>query len=285
MKRSYSGTNRPGGGANRPGGGANRPLAARQYGQHHLVDAGTLDAILVMADVKKDDVVLEVGAADGMLTRPLAERAACVHAYEIDKRFAPALEELAAEQPVVRVHIGDALKADFSTLDPAPNALVANLAYNIAIPLIMQSLEGLPTVQRWAVMLQKELAQRLFASPRTKAYSSVSVLLQLRCQLIAQRPVPRSVFSPRPRVDSAFVVFERRPEAPSGAAYLLVERQVRRAFGQRRKMFVNSLTSGGQVTREQVVEALIALGLPATARPEELAPSQFVDLARELRWE
>ena len=159
-----------------------RPHALHRYGQNHLVDGNILRAIVEQAAVAPDDVVLEVGAADGQLTRPLLERARLVHAFEIDHRYASRLARLAAEHPNLRVHPGDALKQDLAALDPPPTALVANLAYNIAIPLIMTTIAELPQLSRWAVMVQKELGDRLFAVPSTKAYSAVSVLVQLACR-------------------------------------------------------------------------------------------------------
>jgi 16S rRNA (adenine1518-N6/adenine1519-N6)-dimethyltransferase len=249
--------------------------------------------------------------------------------FEIDRRFAPSLERLAASHPNLQLHWGDAVRADLTSLDPPPTALVANLAYNIAIPLIMTSLVALPSLQRWAVMVQRELGERLFAVPSTKAYSAVSVLVQLACAREAVRPVARTVFSPQPNVDSQFVVFTRRradgigaaadltapglaaapgvsasPDltaapgvaaapglAPPGlttAELMRLDRLVRVAFGQRRKMLINSLAGaaygGRMVTRDEVQDALRTLGLSLRARPEELAPDDFVTLARELQW-
>ena len=272
--------------------GAQRPLALRRYGQNHLVDKNILAAVLRSAAVRPDDVVLEVGAAAGLLTDHLAEQAAAVHAFEIDRRFAPALEQLAARHGNVQVHIEDALRAPLDRLAPPPTALVANLAYNIAIPLIVRSLDELPGIGSWSVMVQKELADRLFAKPRTKAYSSVSVLVQLCCELTARRAVPRTVFSPQPRVDSSFVVFRRRCDAPSAEQYRAVQRLVRAAFQQRRKMMVNSLTGvapagadpGDGLTSERIAAALTSIGASTTARAEELTPPQFVQLAGALGW-
>jgi 16S rRNA (adenine1518-N6/adenine1519-N6)-dimethyltransferase len=264
-----------------------RPRALHRYGQNHLVDANVLRAILALAAVRPDDVVLEVGAADGLLTSRLVEQAAAVHAFEIDGRFAAALEGLAAKRSSLHLHLRDALKTPLERLEPAPTILVANLAYNIAIPLIVETAGYLPTVDRWAVMVQKELAERLFAEPGTKAYSAVSVLVQLACERSAWRPVPRTAFSPAPRVDSVFVTFRRRPGGlPDG--HRNVERLVRTAFGQRRKMMVNSLSGaahlGIALTRDDVRRALAALGVGENARPEELAPPQFVALADALGW-
>jgi 16S rRNA (adenine1518-N6/adenine1519-N6)-dimethyltransferase len=265
-----------------------RPPARHRYGQHHLVDQGTLGAILGMAGVRPDDVVLEVGAADGLLTQRLVEQARFVHAFEIDVRFADGLNRLAAGRDDLRLYLVDGLRYRLADLEPAPTAVVANLAYNIAVPLLMRTIATVPSVRRWAVMLQRELAERLFAVPRTKAYSAVSVLVQLSCELEAQRPVPRTVFAPPPRVDSAFVTFVRSGRL-SADDRLVLDTLVRTAFGQRRKQIVNSLSGAAAhgaapLTRADLLRALDALGLPDTTRPEELAPPTFVALGRELGW-
>jgi len=302
---------RPTGGARRPGASHEdgqaagdrsrppRPHALHRYGQNHLVDGNILRAIVKQAAVGPDDVVLEVGAADGQLTRPLLERARFVHVFEIDHRYASRLSKLAGEYPNLIVHPGDALKQDLAALDPAPTALVANLAYNIAIPLIMTTIAGLPRLSRWAVMVQKELGERLFAVPSTKAYSAVSVLVQLACRREEVRAVPPAAFRPQPRVDSSFITFVRRAagadataageEPPlTAAGYAAMDQLVRRAFGQRRKVLTNTLAgasrAGVTLSRDDVLRALEELGLNPAARPEELAPSQWVTLARALGW-
>jgi 16S rRNA (adenine1518-N6/adenine1519-N6)-dimethyltransferase len=277
-----------------------RPHALRRYGQNHLVDKNILHAIVDQAAVGPDDIVLEVGAAGGLLTRPVLEQARLVHAFEIDRRWLPPLEELAAADPRLVLHAGDALKSDLTALDPPPTALVANLAYNIAIPLIMTTIAELGSVRRWAVMVQRELGERLFAVPSTKAYSAVSVLTQLACRLEKVRPVPASAFRPRPRVESSFVTFVRRdadpsdpgssdtaggPDAeaadtaPGPAEYAAVSHLVRLAFGQRRKTLVNSLSgaahAGASLSRDGVRGALRELALGEAARPEELTPPQW----------
>jgi 16S rRNA (adenine1518-N6/adenine1519-N6)-dimethyltransferase len=276
-----------GGGKGRPAAGDRgrppRPHALRRYGQNHLVDKNILHAIVDQAAVQPDDVVLEVGAAGGLLTRPVLERAGLVHVFEIDRRWLPRLHELAAADPRLVVHEGDALKSDLTALDPLPTALVANLAYNIAIPLLMTTIAGLPTVRRWAVMVQRELGERLFAKPSTKAYSAVSVQTQLACRLEKVRAVPASAFRPQPRVESSFVTFSRAAEAPSAEEYASVVHLVRLAFGQRRKTLSNSLGgaahAGATLGREDVRAALRDLGLGESARPEELTPPQWLAFA------
>jgi 16S rRNA (adenine1518-N6/adenine1519-N6)-dimethyltransferase len=278
-----------------------RPHALHRYGQNHLVDRNVLRAILQLAAVSADDVVLEVGAADGQLTRPVLAQAHFVHAFEIDRRYSSRLQRLAVEHADLRVYEGDALRWDLTVLEPPPTALVANLAYNIAIPLIMTTIATLPTVERWAVMVQRELAERLFAVPSTKSYSAVSVLVQLACRKVDARPVPAAAFRPRPRVESTFITFARRraaeaarpevagaPAALSAAEYQAMDRLVRLAFGQRRKVLTNTLAGasygGVTLSRETVRDALGALGLAAAARPEELAPPQWVEFARRAGW-
>jgi 16S rRNA (adenine1518-N6/adenine1519-N6)-dimethyltransferase len=278
-----------------------RPHALHRYGQNHLVDGNILRAIVKQAAVGPDDVVLEVGAADGQLTRPLLERARLVHAFEIDHRYASRLSKLAAEHPNLAVHSGDALKQDLAALDPPPTTLVANLAYNIAIPLIMTTIAGLPQLSRWAVMVQKELGERLFAVPSTKAYAAVSVLVQLACRREEVRAVPPAAFRPQPRVDSSFITFVRRASAaagtamaageappPAAAGYAAMDQLVRLGFGRRRKVLTNTLAgaarAGVTLSRDDVRRALDDLGLSPAARPEELAPPQWVALARALGW-
>ena len=247
-----------------------RPRPLRRYGQNHLVDRGVLAAILRQAAVRPDDVVLEVGAADGLLTRPLLERARVVHAFEVDRRYAERLARLAAGAPGLRVHLEDALQARLDELDPPPTVMVANLAYNIAIPVIMTTVTGVPSIVRWAVMVQKELGERLFAAPRTKAYAAVSVLTQLACEAEQARPVARSAFRPRPNVDSSFVTFARRPAAGGSwrvgterldsAGYAALGALVRRAFTGRRKQLATSLA-----------------GTPVGAAPVDLAAGRAPD--------
>jgi 16S rRNA (adenine1518-N6/adenine1519-N6)-dimethyltransferase len=245
----------------------------KRYGQHFLADANILGVIERLAELAPDDVVLEIGPGEGVLTRFLAERVRHVHAVEIDADLEPALSDVA---PNVDVVFGDALQLE---LPHDATKLVANLPYNVATPLIVESLDGLPNIGLWCVMVQREVADRLFAAPRTKDYGAVSVLVQLAAARTGFHPVARTVFRPPPNVDSALVAF-RRVDLP--ADFARIKLVVSAAFGHRRKTLPNSLALAGLVPRERAAAALEALGRPENTRAEELAPPEFVALTEAL---
>jgi 16S rRNA (adenine1518-N6/adenine1519-N6)-dimethyltransferase len=247
----------------------------KDLGQHFLVDENILGVIGRLAGLDPADVVLEIGPGLGVLTRYLAERVALVHAVEVDAALVARLPSF----PNVRVELGDALRVDLTSLDPPPNKLVSNLPYNVATPIVVESLDGVPSVESWCVMVQREVADRFFAVPATKAYGAVSVLVQLAAERTGFHPVSRTVFRPPPNVDSALVAFRRRPLPDCFAD---VKRVVEAAFSHRRKTLPNSIELAGLATRDRAQEALATLGLPATTRAEALAPEEFVGLAGEL---
>jgi 16S rRNA (adenine1518-N6/adenine1519-N6)-dimethyltransferase len=245
----------------------------KALGQHFLVDENILGVIERLAELTPEDVVLEVGPGLGILTRFLSTRVAHVHAVEIDRR----LESHLAGIPRVDVHWADALHLDIASLEPKPQKLVANLPYNIATPVVAESLV-LDQIGHWCVMVQREVADRFFAQPGTKAYGAVSVLIQLAAERTGLHPVSREVFRPRPNVESALVAFRRT--AP--AATPQVKRVVLAAFAHRRKTLANSLSLGGVASREAAVLALDAVGRSGDVRAEALAPSEFVALTEAL---
>jgi 16S rRNA (adenine1518-N6/adenine1519-N6)-dimethyltransferase len=251
----------------------------RALGQHFLVDENILGVIERLSGLEPDDVVLEVGPGLGVLTRYLADRVRLVHSIEVDRTLEPALREALAERTNVDLLWEDALAVDVDGLSPAPAKLVANLPYNIATPLVVETLEHAASLRQWCVMVQREVADRFFASPRTKAYGAVSVLVQLSARKTGSHPVAPSVFRPRPRVDSALVAFERAPTAAIADVRPIVEA----AFAHRRKTLPNSVSAAGLAPRASVEEALDSIGIPIAARAEELEPPAFVQLAALLR--
>ncbi|HEX5175052.1 MAG TPA: 16S rRNA (adenine(1518)-N(6)/adenine(1519)-N(6))-dimethyltransferase RsmA [Gaiellaceae bacterium] len=245
----------------------------KEYGQHFLRDPNMLDVIGRLAELGPEDVVLEIGPGQGVLTRYLAARVRRVHAIEIDRALEPELADIA---PNVDVVFGDALRIE---LPGDATKLVANLPYNVATPLVVESLDGLPNVGLWCVMVQREVADRFFAKPGTKEYGAVSVLVQLAAERSGFHPVSRTVFRPQPNVDSALVAF-RRTELP--ADYDRVKEVVTAAFAHRRKTLPNSVALAGLASRERAGEALTAIGRSPETRAEALAPAEFLALAKAL---
>jgi 16S rRNA (adenine1518-N6/adenine1519-N6)-dimethyltransferase len=245
----------------------------KRLGQHFLVDENILGVIERLAELDASDVVLEIGPGLGVLTRFLAERVAHVHAVEVDRRLAPHLEGI----PHTTVHWGDAVHLDPGILDPPPGKLVANLPYNIATPIVAESLVR-TQLQRWCVMVQREVADRFFADPSTKAYGAVSVLVQLATERTGLHPVSREVFRPKPNVDSALVAFRRT----GPGADPRVKRVVEAAFAHRRKTLANSLSLAGLASRDRAAEALAAIGRAANVRAEALEPQEFPALTEAL---
>jgi len=250
----------------------------KELGQHFLVDENIVTVIERLAQLHAEDVVLEIGPGLGVLTRRLADRAGHVHAVELDRSLEPYLAELGARDNV-DLHWDDALALDLAALDPAPTKLVANLPYNVATPIVAESLAGLPSVGHWTVMVQREVADRFFAAPSTKAYGAVSVLVQLAAERTGFHPVSRTVFRPPPNVDSALVAF-RRVELPERFPH--VKGVVEASFAHRRKTLPNSIALSGLASRERAAAALGAIGQPPETRAEALAPPEFVRLADAL---
>ena len=248
----------------------------KELGQHFLVDENILGVIGRLAELEPADVVLEIGPGLGVLTRYLAARVRTVHAVELDRSLEPHLADLPDN---VELHFEDALQVDLAATAPGARKLVSNLPYNVATPLIVESLDGLPSLDRWCVMVQREVADRLFARAGTKAYGAVSVLVRLATERTGFHPVSRTVFRPRPNVDSALVAF-RRTELPPDFAH--VKQVVGAAFAHRRKTLPNSLDLAGLASRSDAAEALAAIGRASATRAEALEPEEFVSLARAL---
>jgi 16S rRNA (adenine1518-N6/adenine1519-N6)-dimethyltransferase len=249
-----------------------------RLGQNFLADPNLLDAILRDAELSPGDVVLEVGAGEGVLTGRLAEAAAHVHAVELDRGLEEALAPLSG-RPDVELHLGDAMKLDLAGLEPRPTALVANLPYSIATPLLLRTIEELPSLRRWTAMVQREIADRLRAAPGSRTYGSPSVLVQLACEVRLLRTVDPAVFRPRPRVESAILGLRRTgPGADASTREL-----VRAAFAHRRKSLARSLEHANPGSLDRTRAALRELGLPEDARAEQLSPEQFAALAERLR--
>jgi 16S rRNA (adenine1518-N6/adenine1519-N6)-dimethyltransferase len=245
----------------------------RELGQNFLVDSNILDVIGRLAQLDPADVVLEVGGGLGVLSEYLAERTAHVHVVEVDRGLEPALRDALDPHPNTSLHLADAVKLDLDALEPAPTKVVANLPYGVAATVILRTIE-LESVDAWVAMVQKEVGERFAAAPRTPAYGIPSVLAQLACEVRVARKIPRNVFHPVPNVDSVLVGLRRHGPAPPASLRTLVQH----GFAHRRKALGRSLALAAGAApdiRDRAREALVALGHPADARAETLAPADW----------
>jgi len=226
-------------------------------------------------------VEFEVGGGLGVLSEYLAPRVAHVHVVEVDRALEPALRDALDPHANATLHLADALALDLAALDPAPTKVVANLPYGIAASAILRTIEELPGVVTWVVMVQREVGERLAARPATPAYGIPSVIAQLACEVEVVRAISRNVFRPVPNVDSVLVRLRRRGPAAAPELRALVQR----AFAHRRKALAGSLALAPGAPagiRERARAALVALGFPADARAERLAPEDFRALHERL---
>ncbi|MFI5932777.1 16S rRNA (adenine(1518)-N(6)/adenine(1519)-N(6))-dimethyltransferase RsmA [Actinoplanes sp. NPDC051494] len=259
----------------------------KKLGQNFVHDPNTVRRIVAAAGLTADDVVLEVGPGLGSLTLGLVGAAAHVHAVEIDPVLAAALPATVAERAdatKLTVHPADALKVRAGLFTPPPTMLVANLPYNVAVPVVLHLLSVLPTLRGGLVMVQKEVADRLVAGPGTKVYGVPSVKLAWYGDARAAGRVPPAVFWPVPNVDSGLVAFTRRDPAEAAAGPLAgvpratVFQVIDAAFAQRRKTLRAALSgwAGGADHAEKV---LVAAGVSPQARGEALSVAQFAAIA------
>lgn len=260
-------------------------LARKSLGQHFLFDLNVTRKIARLAGIEDGSRVLEVGPGPGGLTRALLEAGARVVAVETDSRFLPALEELGAAAPGRLTLVqADALKVDSAALLGAlpgdgPAAIVSNLPYNVGTPLLTGWLSAEPPpAPSLTLMFQAEVARRIVAAPGSKDYGRLTVLTAARAKAAIGMHVPARAFVPPPKVDSAVVRIDMRPEAERFMDVAALEKVTQAAFSQRRKTIRNGLSSLGDAAA-----LLAAAGVDATLRPEQIPPEGFLALARTLR--
>jgi 16S rRNA (adenine1518-N6/adenine1519-N6)-dimethyltransferase len=249
----------------------------RAFGQNFVVDPNIVRKIARLSGVGPGDHVVEIGAGLGSLTLALAETGAHVVAVEIDNGVVEVLRDVVANENHVEVVHGDAGELDWGTLaaTSADWHVVANLPYNVATPLVADILDRVPAVRHLLVMVQREVADRFVAQPRTSAYGAVSVKVAYWAEAHIVADVPATVFLPKPNVESALVEFTRRDQpAVDGVNPDELFALVRAGFAQRRKMLRRSLA--GIVTPEQFERA----GVASDTRPEELDVHSWGRLCR-----
>jgi 16S rRNA (adenine1518-N6/adenine1519-N6)-dimethyltransferase len=249
--------------------------ARRALGQHFLLDANLTARIVRQAGPLAGRHVVEVGPGPGGLTRAmLASEAASVTVLEIDRRAIAAMQELAEQEPRLRVVAADALASDAAALVPSPRQIIANLPYNIATPLLVGWLRQANAFERLTLMFQQEVAERICAEPDTSAYGRLSVLAQWTCRTELLLRIPPAAFVPPPKVFSAVVGFTPHATQPAPALFAQMERLTAAAFGQRRKMLRGALKPLGGET------LLRTAGIAPDRRAETLTVAEFDRLAR-----
>jgi 16S rRNA (adenine1518-N6/adenine1519-N6)-dimethyltransferase len=256
---------------------------SKALGQHYLADPNTARKVARLAEIEPGETVLEIGPGLGSLTLALRQAGAAVVAVEADPRLLPALAEVLGDDPLVRVEVADALKADLAATAPAARRLVANLPYNIAATLVLKVLAEAPAIGRQVVMVQREVGERLAAAPGSAAYGAPSAKLAAQASARVLAPVSRHVFVPEPHVDSVLLGVDRR-EHPAAAGLDPAElgRVIDVAFGQRRKTLRNALRGLGLDAAG--VEALgRAAGVDLGLRAERLDVAAFAALAQQVK--
>ena len=248
----------------------------KRFGQHFLKDPGVIDAIIQTVGATKSDTVVEIGPGLGAITRSLAARAGTLHAIELDRDLIAQLRHEYAAAANVTVHEADALRFDYSSLGESLR-IVGNLPYNISTPLLFHLLNYRDCIVDMHFMLQKEVVDRMAASPGSKSYGRLGIMLGCHFQIDALFDVDREAFDPPPKVTSAVV---RLAPLPAGTYAINDEERLSRlvatAFSQRRKTIRNSLSK--VVDESQLVDAGIDPGL----RPEAISIADYVRLANTL---
>ncbi|WP_423780480.1 16S rRNA (adenine(1518)-N(6)/adenine(1519)-N(6))-dimethyltransferase RsmA [Acidaminococcus timonensis] len=253
--------------------------AKKKFGQNFLINEKVVRGIAEYAQVGPGDLVLEIGPGIGTLTQALAETGARVKSVEIDRSLLPVLARTLEGYPNVEIVPGDVLKIDLAEVtEHRPFTVAANLPYYITTPIIFALLEQDLPLQRLVVMVQKEVAERMIASPGGKEYGPLSLALQYYSRPRLAIPVPAHDFMPAPRVDSMVVVCEKREQPPVSASPKAFFQVVRAAFSQRRKMLSNCLKTLG-LSADQVKDLMDQAGIDPKRRGESLSMEEFGQLA------
>ena len=249
----------------------------KALGQNFLTDKNLLAAIVADAGITCGDTVVEVGAGEGALTLPLAKTGARIVSYEIDRRLIDNLKSLENTYPNLSVMSADIMNVPNESVAPCvPYKVVANLPYYITTPVLFKFIES-GDATSVTVMVQKEVAQRIVASPGGKDYGILSVMCQLAGMPRITRTVGRNMFTPPPNVDSAVVRLDISSRAADS-----VKKVVKAAFSMRRKTLVNCLCAKGY-NKEKVLSALAETKHPLDVRGERLSPAEFVALTEKLK--
>jgi 16S rRNA (adenine1518-N6/adenine1519-N6)-dimethyltransferase len=253
-------------------------VARKRFGQNFLHDQQVINRIISCIAPKESDLLVEIGPGQAALTRPLLESGAELHLIELDRDLVSRLEKQFSDHSNITIHSGDALKTNLPEItSDRPCRLIGNLPYNISTPLIFHVLQWNHLLVDMHFMLQKEVVDRMAATPGGRTYGRLSVMTQFRCKVTPLFDVLPESFSPAPRVCSSIVRLEPLQQPPADAgSFENLSKVVSAAFSMRRKTLRNSLKN--HLTSEQI----IAAGIDPGQRAEQLSLSQFAALARSL---
>ncbi|MEM5786614.1 MAG: 16S rRNA (adenine(1518)-N(6)/adenine(1519)-N(6))-dimethyltransferase RsmA [Syntrophobacteraceae bacterium] len=258
----------------------------KQFGQHFLNQPATAVRIVQSADLKGGEIAVEIGPGLGALTRHLLPLAGKLHLIELDREMSAYLNERLPPGGAAQVHEQDALTFDFADLGRKEGTrlvLLGNLPYNISSPLLFHLLEAFPLIDRCVFMVQKEVGQRFAASPGTKDYGVLSVLLGNYASIRPLFTVGPNQFYPPPKVESLVIRIDFFKEVPSGPPFDFLRGFVSVAFQQRRKTLFNSLKGSFGLSPGVLSDAFEGTGIDPKRRPETLSPSEFLALAEAVR--
>ena len=257
----------------------------KKFGQNFITDKNLLLSIVDKADIQKDDTVIEIGCGAGTLTRALSAAAKKVIAFEIDTSLKPVLEQTLSGCDNTEVIFNDFLKVDLPGFEKQAGQykVVANLPYYVTTPLILKLIEQSKQCKSITVMVQEEVAERLCAKADTPEYGAKTAVIALRAYGEIVKRVPRTMFMPRPNVDSAVVKLTVKDGAISVSDPALYKKTVHAAFSARRKTLVNNIINCFSVSRADAESALTACGIDIKARGETLTPRQFAALSEHLK--
>ena len=262
----------------------------KKFGQNFLIYSNILESIVTAADITKDDFVLEIGPGIGTMTQYLCEAARQVVAVEIDKMLIPILKDTLSEYDNVEVINQDVLKLDIKALaqeknNGKPIKVVANLPYYITTPIIMGLFESKVPIESITIMVQKEVADRMQTGPGSKDYGALSLAVQYYADAKVQLNVSASCFMPRPNVDSAVIKLTAHEKPVVDVDETLMFKVIRASFNQRRKTLVNGLKNSSELdyTKEEIVQAIKAIGKEENIRGEKLTLEEFAALSNSLK--
>ena len=263
----------------------NNFIFEKRYGQNFLTDLNLLKSVVEKSGVNKESTVVEIGVGAGTLTGEIAKQVSFVYGFEIDTKLKPVLKETLKDYNNVEIIFNDILKIGAKKVDEMIGknySIIANLPYYITTPIIMEFVENSEFCERIVVTVQKEVAERLVASPKTSDYGAITASIGAIANSRIIKYIDRQMFYPAPNVDSAVVRIEFDKQKYQILDIIKYRKLIKNAFSMRRKTLVNNLMKGYNLNRQQIENILKSCGIDILVRGEELDASTYVTLSNYL---